>query len=90
MEELQFGAFALSVIIAVILGVAYKIVGDTILSDRIKVIIAMVVGLGLGAVAIPYAGLEWTTVNIVNNLLAGFMSAAAASGLYTWTNKTTK
>ena len=87
MDELQFGAFTLSVIIAVVLGVCYKLVGDKHLTDRMKVLIAMGVGVGLGVVSVPYAGLEWTVVNIVNNVLSGFMSAAAASGLYTWTHK---
>ena len=88
MTELQFGNFTISVIIAVILGVSFKIFGD-ILDDRSKVLIAILVGIALGVVSIPYAGLEWTAVNIVNNVLSGFMSAAAASGLYTWQQKGT-
>jgi hypothetical protein len=86
MEELQFGQFAISVIIMVVLGIAYKILGD-LLDDRLNVVIAICLGLGLGVLSVPYANLEWSAVNLVNNILSGFMSAAAASGLYTWQNK---
>lgn len=86
MEELQFGQFGLSAVLMAVVGIVYKMAGDS-LSDRWKVLIMILIGLGLGVLAIPYQGLPWTVVNIVNCLLVGLMSAAAASGFYSWQSK---
>ena len=86
MNEIQFGQFGLSVVLAMVTGVIFKICGECI-TERLKVAIMVLCGVGLGILAIPYQALQWTVVNIVNCLLVGFAAASSASGLYSWMNK---
>jgi hypothetical protein len=85
MQDLQFGQFGLSVVLAVLMAVIFRVTGD--IADRLKIAITVGVGLALGMLALPYGGMEWTVVNIVNCLMVGLMAAAGASGLYSWQSK---
>lgn len=86
MNEIQFGQFGLSVVLAMVTGVIFKICGECI-TERLKVAIMVLCGVSLGILAIPYQALPWTVVNIVNCLLVGIAAASSASGLYSWLNK---
>ncbi len=80
MDEVTFGKYALPVILMLFLSIAFKFAPAV--QDRWKSLIALLAGLGLGILAIPYQGLPWTIVNIVDYSLYGLVQGAAATGLY--------
>ena len=88
--EINFGVYALPVILTVVLGLFYKTVGPGVVPDRFKAIIACGVGIGLGVVSIPYNGLPWTVKIVVDACLTGFMYGASAVGIYEVTRTVTK
>jgi len=79
MQEIKFGAYALPVILTVILGIVYKLVP---FSDKYKAVLAVLVGIGLGILSIPYKGIPWNIVTIVDACIYGLMVGASAVGLY--------
>jgi hypothetical protein len=79
MEEITFGPYAAPVILTVVLGVIYKFIN---FSDRWKVGIAVLCGIGLGFLAIAYQGLQWTVVTIVDYAIYGLMLGASSIGLH--------
>jgi len=79
MEEVTFGGYAIPVILTVILGTIYKFVT---LGDQYKALFAVCIGIALGLLVIPYKGVDWSVVNVVDNLLYGLMNGAAAVGIY--------
>ena len=79
MEEVTFGQYAVPVVLTVILGIVYKFAS---VPDRWKSLIAVLLGIGLGILAIPYKMLPWTVVNIVDHTIYGLMVGASAVGLY--------
>ena len=78
-SQIAFGDVQLSFIITIMLTFVYSYAPD--LKNQWKILIAVILGLGFGALKIPYDGLPWTIVNVVNNLLQGFMIGAGAVGL---------
>ena len=80
-QEIRFGAHAVPVILSAILGLIFKMAGTKI-EDRWKSVIAVVCGVGLGILAIPYNGLEWTLPTVVDYAISGFMIGASSVGLY--------
>lgn len=78
--ELQFGGVGASLIITMILMIAYNFLPE--MKNKWKILIAVACGLGFGILKIPYDGLSWTVVNIVNNLFQGFLVGAGAIGLH--------
>jgi hypothetical protein len=85
--DISFGQYALPVILMVILTLIYKFKTFT---DRYKSLIAVCVGIVLGLVAIPYNGVPFTVVNIVDYGLYGLMIGASATGLYELQRTVTK
>ena len=79
--EVTYGQYAMPVILTVILGLIYKVAGDCI-PDRIKPVLAVMIGLSLGILWIPYNGLDWSVKEIVDHLIYGLMVGASAVGLY--------
>ena len=84
--EINFGAYALPVVLMVILGLFYRFVGTEV-SNRWKSLIAVLAGVGLGMAGIAYAELAWTAKNVIDFGLYGFMQGAAAVGLWEVTTK---
>lgn len=82
MEEVKFGGIAISVLLTIALGIIYKVAGEGVIHDRYKALISVLIGMLLGILAVSYQGLTWTVVNVVNNVIWGFMSGAAAVGMY--------
>ena len=78
--ELQFGGIGASLIITIILMVIYNLLPE--LKNKWKILIAVGCGIGFGILKIPYDGLDWTVVNIVNNLFQGFLVGAGSIGLH--------
>ena len=77
--EITFGSVQVSLIITILLAIVYSHVPS--LGNQWKILIALILGLGFGILKIPYDELPWTVVNVVNNLLQGFMVGASAVGL---------
>ena len=84
--EIQFGAYALPVVLMVILGFFYRIVGDGI-DNRWKSVIAVFAGVGLGIAGIAYNAQPWTAKVIIDYTLYGFMMGASAVGIWEVTSK---
>jgi uncharacterized membrane protein YadS len=78
--EINFGQYAAPVILAVLLGIVYKVIPT--IPDSYKSLIAIAFGLILGLVYIPYATIPWSVTSVVDYGLAGFMMGASAVGLY--------
>ena len=88
--EVQFGQYALPVILSVLLSIIFKMAGGSI-GDRFKSLIAIVCGIALGIVGLFYTGEEpRTTAMWVDYIIYGFMSGAAAVGLYEATRAVAK
>ena len=85
--EVEFGQYGVPVILTVILAIVYKFVT---FGDKYKALISVIVGIGLGIVAIPYKGLDWTIVAIVDHAIYGLMIGASAVGLYELSRTVTK
>jgi hypothetical protein len=84
--EINFGAYALPVVLMVVLALFYRIVGANI-DNRWKSVIAVVAGCGLGLAGIAYNAQPWTAKIIIDYVLYGFMQGAAAVGLWEVTTK---
>ena len=85
--EINFGAYALPVVLMVVLALFYRIVGDGVVSNRWKALIAVIAGVGLGVAGIAYNEQPWTAKVIIDYALYGFMQGAAAVGLWEVTTK---
>ena len=86
MEEIKFGAYALPVVLMVMLGLVYRMLGETI-PLRWKSTIAVFAGIGLGLAGVAYNSQPWTAKIIIDYGLYGFMQGAAAVGLWEVTTK---
>lgn len=87
MMEVEFGAYAVPVILTVILGIIYKFIT---FGDKYKALFAVLIGIGLGILAIPYKELDWTVVSLVDHMIYGLMTGASAVGLYELQRTVTK
>ena len=93
MENVNFGQYALPVILMVILSLIYKVFGEDagnpgMISDKAKPIIAICAGMGLGIVGMFYNAVPLTFKNFVDYLLFGLMQGAGAVGLWEGFNAT--
>ena len=79
MEEIAFGGVGASLVITILLSIVYNWMPE--MENKLKITIAVILGLGFGVLKIPYEVLPWTITNIVNNLLQGFLVGASAVGL---------
>ena len=84
--EIQFGEYALPLVLMVILGLFYRFVGTEV-NNRWKSLIAVIAGIGLGVAGIAYNEQPWTAKVIIDYALYGFMQGAAAVGLWEVTTK---
>jgi peptidoglycan/LPS O-acetylase OafA/YrhL len=84
--EINFGTYALPVVLMVILALFYRIVGTEV-NNRWKSVIAILAGVGLGIAGIAYNEQPWTAKIIIDYALYGFMQGAAAVGLWEVTTK---
>ncbi len=87
MGEVNFGQYALPVILMVILSLVYKVFGEDagnpgMISDKAKPIIAICAGMGLGIVGMFYNAIPLIFKNFVDYLLFGFMAGCSAVGLW--------
>jgi hypothetical protein len=86
MNEVNFGQYALPVILMVGLGFIYKLFdradGTSYIPNRLKPLIAIGLGMALGIVGMFYNGIQPIFKNIVDYLLYGFMAGAGAVGLW--------
>lgn len=78
--EIQFGGVGATVIITLILMIFYNFLPE--MKNKWKILIAVLCGLGFGMLKIAYDQLDWTVVNIVNNLFQGFLVGAGSIGLH--------
>jgi len=84
--EINFGTYALPVVLMVVLALFYRIVGTEV-SNRWKSVIAILAGCGLGIAGIAYNEQPWTAKIVIDYALYGFMQGAAAVGLWEVTTK---
>lgn len=84
--EINFGPYALPVLLTVFLAIIYKLAGNpdgtSTIPDRAKPIIAILLGIGLAIIGMFYAGLKPTFKVIVDYVLYGLMMGASAVGLW--------
>jgi len=85
--EVEFGQYAVPVILTVILGIIYKFIP---FRDKYKALIAVIIGIGLGILAIPYKGMPWNVVSVVDHVIYGLMVGSSAVGLYELSRTVTK
>lgn len=78
--EINFGQYSLPVIITVFLSIVFKVLPGV--ADGAKPFIAIILGMALGIVGIFYAGLQPTFPVVVDHVLYGLMTGAAAVGLW--------
>ncbi len=73
--EISFGTHSLPVILVLLLTLIP-------VGKKHKPYLAIILGIGLGILYIPYSELQWTVVNIVDHAIHGLMLGASATGLY--------
>lgn len=80
MQEVNIGQYSIPAVLMVVLAIIYSISGA--IPDRWKPLIAVAAGIGLGVLGLLYAGAALTVRSVMDYLLYGFMTGAAAVGLY--------
>ena len=84
--EINFGQYALPVVLTVLLAIIYKIAGNpdgtSTIPDRAKPVIAILLGMALGIAGMFYQGIKPNFKSIVDFTLYGLMAGAAAVGLW--------
>ena len=83
-QELTIGSFGISIILSILLRMIYNTVD---IGNRFKPWIAVLMGMGLGMVALIYTGEIVSAKVIIDYLLRGFMTGATAVGFYEMTQK---
>jgi membrane protease YdiL (CAAX protease family) len=78
--SVNIGQYSLPVILSVALGLVFKWLN--LVEDRWKSLVAIVIGVILGYVALLYSGKPMTIPVIIEYGLFGMMSGAGAVGLY--------
>lgn len=84
--EVNFGSYALPVVLTVLLAIIYKIAGNpdgtSTIPDRAKPVIAILLGIALGIAGMFYQGIKPAFKSIMDFALYGLMTGAAAVGLW--------
>ena len=80
MGEISFGQYSVPIIITVLLALIFKAIPA--IKDELKPFIAIMIGIGLGVLGIYYAGIVPTFPVVVDHILYGLMTGAAAVGLW--------
>lgn len=80
MEEIHFGQFTLSTIVAVLMGVVLNAFPS--FPDRFKHLLAMIFGATLGLLGIVTSELPWTPAVVTMYLISGIMYGVQAVGTY--------
>ena len=83
-ELLNIGQFGASVVLMILLRLIYNTVD---LGNRLKPWVAILLGVGLGIVALFYVGTPCSFQAVVDYTLKGIMTGAAAVGYYELTQK---
>lgn len=86
-QDVSLGQYTLPLILMVFLAVVYKIFGEEadkvgVIPNRLKPLISIGLGVGLGIVAMFYAGVPTTFKMIVDYVLYGIMTGCSAAGLW--------
>ena len=76
--EIQFGQFTLSTVVAVLMGAFFTAFPS--IPDRVKNLIAMAFGGGLGLLGIICAGADWVPKEIILYSINGIMYGVQAIG----------
>ncbi|NIP33137.1 hypothetical protein GWN26_09245 [Candidatus Saccharibacteria bacterium] len=80
MQEIALGQYSIPVILTVVLTLIYKM---TVVPDRVKALVAIGIGVVLGIIGMVYnAAPPYTAKLVIDYALYGFMTGAAAVGLY--------
>lgn len=88
MEELKIGAYGLPLVVSLLLRWLYSIIGEDKLSNRMKQVIPVLLGIAMAYVYVLYAQLAWTVQVVVDNTLYGIINLGfAAIGFYEVTKK---
>ncbi len=86
MDTILIGEFTLSVLLTTVVGVAYKFFeksdGTSSLTDKWKTLIVIIAGEGLGLVAMLYNNIPWTSQNIINYMIYGFVIGTTSIGMW--------
>ena len=77
--DLTFGQYPLYVVLTMITMALYRFIN---VNDRLKGLISVCLGLGLGVLWLYYSGTECTPPTVINALLYGLSQGLAAVGLY--------
>ncbi len=92
MDEVSLGQYGLPVVLTVLLGIFYKVCeredGTSCVPNRFKPLVAILLGMALGIVAMFYKMLTPTFPVIVDHVLYGIMAGSAAVGLWELSTKT--
>jgi len=89
LEQITFGAYSVPVILAILLSVIFRFCNEKI-HDKWKALIAVICGVFLGILSIPYQGLDWIAPIIIDRSIYGFMMGASAIGIYELQRTVTK
>ena len=83
--EISFGKYSLPVIVWLVTSILYYALPS--IPNRLKVLIAVCIGVALGLLFIPYSNLEFSIKTIVDHILFGLMAGFTSSGIYEGINR---
>ena len=83
-QELTIGAFGISIILSILLRMIYNTFN---IINSYKPWIAVLLGMGLGIIALLYNGEVLSSQTIIDYEIRGFMTGATAIGFYEMTQK---
>jgi hypothetical protein len=86
MNEIQLGQYAVPFLITIFLAILFKPLdnpdGTSKVADWVKGYFALVIGIGLGIIAMLYKGVQPTFVAWVDYILYGLVQGAASIGIF--------
>lgn len=82
MEEVQLGQYGVPALLMIILMVIYNYIGEDKISNRVRPLIAIGLGIILSLVALGYKGLGFSFINVVDYFFYGLLQGASVVGLY--------
>ena len=85
-DEIMIGSITLPVALTIALSMLFYVVPNV--PNRIKPLIAVTFGIGLSFVGLLYVSGDMTFQNVVNSVVAGFVSGTSATGIHQLTKKT--
>ena len=90
MDSIMIGQYSVAALIVLLLVIVFKLIeGDKpgSMSDRVKIVVTICVGVGIGIILMLYDQQPWNAKTIITYITNGFGASCMASGFWTYVDK---